>query len=260
MSIATFEQLVINNERNDIFTDNPSITFFKPTYRRYVNYEKIEKSYKLPKCKFGAITDFIFPKVDYINNLCLSVILPEIKCEFDNWTKGRVKEELKKYGFNWKTEDLNKKMTNDDFKELVEELFNRENGLVIKYVDKLLKEKENINNFLIKITNVIKDFINELTYDKLNELLYREYNCKEYLNLLIDYDNKFMKYVKSIDNKDLNIIHNDLLSNGYTFKDFLFNNGFDYDINLNENVYEGDILLVLIILDDNDYIYIIIIR
>ena len=45
MSTATFDQLVINDERSDIFTSNPSITFFKPTYRTYVNYEKTERSY-----------------------------------------------------------------------------------------------------------------------------------------------------------------------------------------------------------------------
>ena len=98
MSIGAINQLIINNERPDIFTDNPSITFFKPNYRKYVNFAKTEQQYQLPNISFGSSVEFNLPKTDYINNIILSVLLPEISGKFKRWTKRQVKKKLEEYG------------------------------------------------------------------------------------------------------------------------------------------------------------------
>ena len=46
MSLGTLDQLIVNQENNEIL-GNPSITFFKPNYRRFVNYSKTEQQYQL---------------------------------------------------------------------------------------------------------------------------------------------------------------------------------------------------------------------
>ena len=74
MSLGTLDQLIVNQENNDIL-GNPSITFFKPNYRRFVNYSKTEQQYQLQQAKFNSSVSFKFPKTDYINNIILSSVL-----------------------------------------------------------------------------------------------------------------------------------------------------------------------------------------
>ena len=226
MSIGAINQLIINNERPDIFTDNPSITFFKPNYRKYVNFSKIEQQYQLPNVSFGSSVEFNLPKTDYINNIILSVLLPEISGKFKRWTKRQVKKKLEEYGFIWETDNLDNQMTDQDFIELIGEIIKVNNkpirkpetgGLINQYIQNLRDQKELLTKYLQSITNVIKDFLDNMQFQQLNDLFNITYSCEQYTDLInkIDYD--FKSIIGTIGNGDIIDINREILLNDYQF-------------------------------------------
>lgn len=226
MSIGAINQLIINNERPDIFTDNPSITFFKPNYRKYVNFSKTEQQYQLPNVSFGSSVEFNLPKTDYINNIILSVLLPEISGKFKRWTKRQVKKKLEEYGFIWETDNLDNQMTDQDFIELIGEIIKVNNklirkpetgGLINQYIQDLRDQKELLTKYLQSITNVIKDFLDNMQFQQLNDLFNITYSCEQYTDLInkIDYD--FKSIIGTIGNGDIIDINREILLNDYQF-------------------------------------------
>lgn len=226
MSIGAINQLIINNERPDIFTDNPSITFFKPNYRKYINFTKTEQQYQLPNVSFGSSVEFNLPKTDYINNIILSVLLPEISGKFKRWTKRQVKKKLEEYGFIWETDNLDNQMTNEDFIDLIGEIIKENNklirkpeegGLINKYIQNLRDQKELLTKYLQSITNVIKDFLDSMQFQQLNDLFNITYSCEQYTDLInkIDYD--FKSIIGTIGNGDIVDINREILLNDYQF-------------------------------------------
>ena len=226
MSIGAINQLIINNERPDIFTDNPSITFFKPNYRKYVNFAKTEQQYQLPNISFGSSVEFNLPKTDYINNIILSVLLPEISGKFKRWTKRQVKKKLEEYGFIWETDNLDNQMTDQDFIELIGEIIKEgnklirkpeEGGLINQYIQDLRDQKELLTKYLQSIANVIKDFLDSMQFQQLNDLFNITYSCEQYTDLInkIDYD--FKSTIGTIGNGDIIDINREILLNDYQF-------------------------------------------
>ena len=226
MSIGAINQLIINNERPDIFTDNPSITFFKPNYRKYVNFAKTEQQYQLPNISFGSSVEFNLPKTDYINNIILSVLLPEISGKFKRWTKRQVKKKLEEYGFIWETDNLDNQMTDQDFIELIGEIIKEgnklirkpeEGGLINQYIQDLRNQKELLTKYLQSIANVIKDFLDSMQFQQLNDLFNITYSCEQYTDLInkIDYD--FKSTIGTIGNGDIIDINREILLNDYQF-------------------------------------------
>ena len=226
MSIGAINQLIINNERPDIFTDNPSITFFKPNYRKYVNFAKTEQQYQLPNISFGSSVEFNLPKTDYINNIILSVLLPEISGKFKRWTKRQVKKKLEEYGFIWETDNLDNQMTDQDFIELIGEIIKEgnklirkpeEGGLINQYIQDLRDQKELLTKYLQSIANVIKDFLDSMQFQQLNDLFNITYSCEQYTDLInkIDYD--FKSSIGTIGNGDIIDINREILLNDYQF-------------------------------------------
>ena len=63
-------------------------------------------------------------------------------------------------------------MTDDDFKELIGEIIdnNREGGLIPEYIKNLIDKKEYYEKLLKVLNNVIKYFVEQMTYDELNNL------------------------------------------------------------------------------------------
>lgn len=226
MSIGAINQLIINNERPDIFTDNPSITFFKPNYRKYVNFTKTEQQYQLPHISFGSSVEFNLPKTDYINNIILSVLLPEISGKFKRWTKRQVKKKLEEYGFIWETDNLDNEMTDQDFIDLIGEIIKANNklirkpetgGLINKYIQELRDQKELLTKYLQSITNVIKDFLDNMQYQQLNDLFNITYSCDQYTDLINNIDYNFKSTVGTIGNGDIIDINREILLNDYQF-------------------------------------------
>ena len=226
MSIGAINQLIINNERPDIFTDNPSITFFKPNYRKYVNFAKTEQQYQLPNISFGSSVEFNLPKTDYINNIILSVLLPEISGKFKRWTKRQVKKKLEEYGFIWETDNLDNQMTDQDFIDLIGEIIKEgnklirkpeEGGLINQYIQDLRDQKELLTKYLQSIANVIKDFLDSMQFQQLNDLFNITYSCEQYTDLInkIDYD--FKSTIGTIGNGDIIDINREILLNDYQF-------------------------------------------
>ena len=226
MSIGAINQLIINNERPDIFTNNPSITFFKPNYRKYVNFTKTEQQYQLPNISFGSSVEFNLPKTDYINNIILSVLLPEISGKFKRWTKRQVKKKLEEYGFIWETDNLDNQMTDQDFIELIGEIIKEgnklirkpeEGGLINQYIQDLRDQKELLTKYLQSIANVIKDFLDSMQFQQLNDLFNITYSCEQYTDLInkIDYD--FKSTIGTIGNGDIIDINREILLNDYQF-------------------------------------------
>ena len=216
MSLGTLDQLIVNQENNDIL-GNPSITFFKPNYRRFVNYSKTEQQYQLQQAKFNSSVSFKFPKTDYINNIILSIVLPEIKCKFRSLTKQEIKDKLKnEYGFNWNVKDLNSEMTDDDFKELIGEIIdnNREGGLIPEYIKNLIDKKEYYEKLLKVLNNVIKYFVEQMTYDELNNLFNINYTQEQYIDLLNKFDIDF-KSIVSTTNDNTIVINKELMYYDY---------------------------------------------
>lgn len=226
MSIGAINQLIINNERPDIFTNNPSITFFKPNYRKYVNFAKTEQQYQLPNISFGSSVEFNLPKTDYINNIILSVLLPEISGKFKRWTKRQVKKKLEEYGFIWETDNLDNQMTDQDFIELIGEIIKEgnklirkpeEGGLINQYIQDLRDQKELLTKYLQSIANVIKNFLDSMQFQQLNDLFNITYSCEQYTDLInkIDYD--FKSTIGTIGNGDIIDINREILLNDYQF-------------------------------------------
>lgn len=235
MSLGTLDQLIVNQENNDIL-GNPSITFFKPNYRRFVNYSKTEQQYQLQQAKFNSSVSFKFPKTDYINNIILSIVLPEIKCKFKSLTKQEIKDKLKnEYGFNWNVKDLNSEMTDDDFKELIGEIIdnNREGGLIPEYIKNLIDKKEYYEKLLKVLNNVIKYFVEQMTYDELNNLFNINYTQEQYIDLLNKFDIDF-KSIVSTTNDNTIVINKELMYYDYEYvsqqllNENNINNVFDY--------------------------------
>ena len=235
MSLGTLDQLIVNQENNDIL-GNPSITFFKPNYRRFVNYSKTEQQYQLQQAKFNSSVSFKFPKTDYINNIILSIVLPEIKCKFKSLTKQEIKDKLKnEYGFNWNVKDLNSEMTDDDFKELIGEIIdnNREGGLIPEYIKNLIDKKEYYGKLLKVLNNVIKYFVEQMTYDELNNLFNINYTQEQYIDLLNKFDIDF-KSIVSTTNDNTIVINKELMYYDYEYvsqqllNENNINNVFDY--------------------------------
>ena len=235
MSLGTLDQLIVNQENNDIL-GNPSITFFKPNYRQFVNYSKTEQQYQLQQAKFNSSVSFKFPKTDYINNIILSIVLPEIKCKFRSLTKQEIKDKLKnEYGFNWNVKDLNSEMTDDDFKELIGEIIdnNREGGLIPEYIKNLIDKKEYYEKLLKVLNNVIKYFVEQMTYDELNNLFNINYTQEQYIDLLNKFDIDF-KSIVSTTNDNTIVINKELMYYDYEYvsqqllNENNINNVFDY--------------------------------
>ena len=226
MSIGAINQLIINNERPDIFTDNPSITFFKPNYRKYVNFTKTEQQYQLPNVSFGSSVEFNLPKTDYINNIILSVLLPEISGKFKRWTKRQVKKKLEEYGFIWETDNLDNEMTNQDFIDLIGEIIKENNklirkpetgGLINQYIQDLRDQKELLTKYLQSITNVIKEFLDNMKYQQLNDLFNITYSCDQYTDLINNIDYNFKSTIGTTGNGDIVDINREILLNDYQF-------------------------------------------
>lgn len=228
MSLGAINQLVINNERPDIFTTNPSITFFKPNYRKYVDFAKTEQQYQIQDAKFGGQIEFNLPKTDFINNLTLSIIIPEIKCKFMHWTKKQMKDKLSEYGFDWviNKDQYDELITDEDFENLIGEIINskeelkrkpEEGGNIQKYIQELRNNKKKYENYLKKISNVMKDYATSLSYATLNNLFDIKYNCSQYTDLLNKVDKDFKNVINNGGNGNLNDILNELNKIDYGF-------------------------------------------
>ena len=238
MSFATLEQLVSNKDNPEDYINNDAyITFFETIYRRYKEFAKINNEYILQNCKFGNVSEFIFPKTDYINNITLSIFLPTIKCKYRKWTKQQLQEKLKEFGYNWyvNKEDLNKELTDEDFDKLVggkilknDDGYYREHnneGIINNLLKNLLTKKEYYESILNQLNQIIKDILNNITLTDIRKLFnYINFPCDNFTNLIIDTDFKVKNEVFNLYNELTKELINTYINIDYGYFDDIINN------------------------------------
>ena len=117
-------------------------------------------------------------------------------------------------------------MTDQDFIELIGEIIKEgnklirkpeEGGLINQYIQDLRDQKELLTKYLQSIANVIKDFLDSMQFQQLNDLFNITYSCEQYTDLInkIDYD--FKSTIGTIGNGDIIDINREILLNDYQF-------------------------------------------
>jgi hypothetical protein len=216
ISLGSLAQLFANRQYNytnqDIisltkiknsYLSDEHFTYFQSTYRRYLDFYKIEKNeYFCTKIDFDFISKFIFnTDYDYLNKMVMCIKLPVLKLK-DNYIIYFLNQLLDDLNLNIQVSKVDDELTQtllpqiylkveikykelENEKKIIEYLFNNHDNY--KFYDNY----SNYENILINIANFLKssDLLNNEIIDFFNIFL-------EYLNQRTDIDNSIEHVLK----------------------------------------------------------------
>ena len=268
ISLGSLAQLFANRDYNytnqDIhsltkiknsYLADENFTYFKSTYRRYLDFYKVEKNeYFCTKIDFDFMSKFIFnTDYDYLNKMVLCIKLPTLELK-DNYIISFLNQLCDELNLNInisKVDDeltqtilpqlyLNVKIKNEELekeKSIIEYLFNHNDEYIF------YDNYNSYENIIINIANFIKS----------SDLITNEY--KNFFNVFLEYLNECNELDNSIDQKlDLKIININKIINSTSdvntedkYNYYLFKNDDGYaiiDKNLNIQEVNNNIITV----------------